>query len=107
VSIKNSSITGNAGRGLFIEATGAGTTTLLMESTVITGNLGNGIELDAVRMGIITADFGGGTLNSTGNNDISANLGTEITADLVCLLETTSLGQWGSNRYRWARCGQY
>ena len=82
VSIRNTLVTGNSGKGIFINSSGSSSASLLMEKTTITGNQGIGLELDDESTGSINADLGGGSLGSTGNNDISGNLGVEIAADL-------------------------
>jgi hypothetical protein len=95
-SVSHLTATSN-GTGFFSWARNSSSASFKLENVTTTGNTTNGVYIFDDTTGSITADLGGGTLGSTGNNSIHSNTGVDIRVDLDGAELKAENNWWGVN----------
>ena len=81
-TVSNNTSTANA-VGIYVSANNTSSiTNVALASNTATANTTNGVYIDDDTTGAFYVDMGGGTLGSTGHNEIFGNTGTELRVDL-------------------------
>ena len=83
--------------GLTMLAGDASTMSVAVSGMTLTGNAANGVRINDRSSGVLNADFGGGTLGSTGGNRIYGNAGPEIRVDVDGGQLKAENNWWGIN----------
>lgn len=81
-NIDNNTAINNGSSGIRVRTLDSTTATVSLSGNTTTQNTDHGVFFDDDSTGAITADLGGGGLNSTGNNIIHNNNLTDIRVDL-------------------------
>lgn len=80
--LQNAQILNNGDTGFRLDQTGTAGSEILLQGNTITGNTNRGLFLNDDSTGTATIDAGGGSLGSTGQNQIFSNTSEEVFVDL-------------------------
>ncbi len=95
ITLKNSIIDNNTGPGLFVNAINTSSIDVKIENTDITNSSTYSLQLDTDSSGNFNPDFGGGSLNSVGNNRIFGGGNFDIWSDLDGKTISAKSNWWG------------
>lgn len=96
LTLVNNVVTNNGARGVIFRTDDSGAINASLESNTITDNDFDGVRMIRLTTGVVTADLGGGSLGSAGQNRIFDNSAFEIRADAGNGLISAQENWWGT-----------